>query len=125
MANLPAPESSDRHLTHTIQALQNGLTGLPLSTALTHVDQWYQLLIDSGIPGFQDIARELGNLQSLISAKSDIFDGKSIGRSLSMLGAQTIQAADNAGDALQADLSTLGDLLIKAGGELETHVATP
>jgi len=125
MANLPPAESGDRKITHTIQALQHGLTGLPVSIALTHIDQWYQLLIDSGIPGFQDIARELGNLQSLISAKGEVFDGKSIGRSLSMLGAQTIQAADNAGDTLQADLSTLGDLLIKAGGDLETHQVAP
>lgn len=125
MANLPSPESGDRQLAHTIQALQHGPTGLPISTALTHIDQWYQLLIDSGIPGFQDIARELGNLQSLISTKDDIIDGKSIGRSLSMLGAQTIQAADNVDNTLQADLSTLGDLLIKTGGDMETHTVTP
>ena len=63
----------------------------------------------------------MGNLQSLISAEQDIFDGKSIGRSLSMLGAQTIQAADNVDDTLKADLSKLGDLLIKFGGDLENH----
>lgn len=121
MANLPSPEFGDKQLAHTVEALRNGLTSIPISTALTHIDKWYQLLIDSGIPAFQDIARELGNLQSLISAKEDIFDGKSIGRSLSMLGAQTIQAADKVDPLLQADLSTLGDLLIKAGGELENH----
>ncbi|MBO3271520.1 MULTISPECIES: hypothetical protein [Hymenobacter] len=121
MANLPSAHSGDILLTHTIQALLQGPTGIPISTSLTHVDQWYQLLIDSGIPAFQDIARELGNLQSLISAEQDIFDGKSIGRSLSMLGAQTIQAADNVDDTLKADLSKLGDLLIKFGGDLENH----
>jgi len=96
---------------------------MPVSMALTHIDKWYQLLIDSGIPAFQDIARELGNLQSLISAELDIFDGKSIGSSLSMLGAQTIQAADNVDETLKADLSKLGDLLIKFGGDLESHVS--
>ncbi|MBC6612720.1 hypothetical protein H8B15_17490 [Hymenobacter sp. BT507] len=123
MANLPSTHSSDVLLTHTIQALLQGPTGMPISTALTHIDQWYQLLIDSGIPAFQDIARELGNLQSLISAELDLFDGKSIGSSLSMLGAQTIQAADKVEDALKADLSKLGDLLIKFGGDLENHIS--
>ncbi|UOR04108.1 hypothetical protein MUN82_14280 [Hymenobacter aerilatus] len=124
MANLPSAHSSDILLTHTIQALLQGPTGMPVSTALTHIDQWYQLLLDSGIPAFQDIARELGNLQSLISTDLKAFDGKSIGSSLSMLGAQTIQAADQVEDVLKADLSKLGDLLIKFGGDLENHVST-
>ena len=108
-------------LTGTINTLQQGLTGVPISTAITRIDEWYQLLQESGLPGLQDVARELGNLQSLLSLEGKVFDGRSIGRSLSMLGAQTIQVAAKATPAAQADLSTLGDLLIKAGGELENR----
>jgi len=108
-------------LATTIKGLQQGLTGVPISTSITHIDEWYQLLQESGVPGLQDVARELGNLQSLISLKDKGFDGKSIGRSLSMLGAQMIQIASKADADSQANLSALGDLLIKAGGDLENH----
>lgn len=120
MATSQPPSSDGELLTTTIQALQRGLTAIPVSTAITYIDAWYQQLQGSGVPNMQDIARELGNLQSLISI-GDQFDGTSIGRSLSMLGAQTIQAAAQASTHTQADLSALGDLLIKIGGELEAH----
>lgn len=123
MPSLPSTETSDKLLAETLHALQHGFTDIPTSTALAHVDKWYKLLIETGIPDFQDIARELGNLQSLITTDGMGFDGKAIGSSLSMLGAQTIQVADNENvdETLQAELSNLGDLLIKAGGDIEAH----
>lgn len=100
----------------TIQSLQNGLTSLPLSQAQENTENWQQLLLQSGEPALQDVGRELGNLQSLLSSGS--LDGAAIGRSLSMLGSQTLQAATRANDTLQANLRSLGDLLLQAGAKL-------
>lgn len=115
MTDQPNALQGAEHLHHTIHVLQAGLTAIPLSTAIGNLDAWYAQLQQSGIPELQDIARELGNLQSLLSSGSVGLDGAAIGRSLSMLGSQTNQAAAQASPAAQAALHTLGDLLTQAG----------
>jgi hypothetical protein len=104
-------------LNATIHSLKNGLTGIPVSAAIDNTETWQQQLLQSGEPALQDIGREIGNLQSLLS--SGTLDGAAIGRSLSMLGAQTNQAAATAPADLQTSLRGLGDLLLQAGGKLE------
>lgn len=104
-------------LNATVHSLKNGLTGIPVSAAIDNTETWQQQLLQSGEPALQDIGREIGNLQSLLSSGS--LDGGAIGRSLSMLGAQTNQAAATAPADLQSGLRDLGDLLLQAGGKLE------
>ncbi|MBC6697610.1 hypothetical protein [Hymenobacter sp. BT190] len=104
-------------LNATIHSLKNGLTGIPISAAIDNTETWQQQLLQSGEPALQDIGREIGNLQSLLSSGS--LNAAAIGRSLSMLGAQTNQAAANASADTQAGLRDLGDLLLQAGGKLE------
>lgn len=113
------PKAGAAQLTDTLHALQGGLTGLPLSTAHTNIDTWQNLLEQSGIPALQDVVRELGNLQSLLSTENHSLNSAAIGRSLSMLGAQTTQAAASATPETRQDLTRLADMLLKAGGDLE------
>ncbi|GAA3939353.1 hypothetical protein [Hymenobacter algoricola] len=105
-------------LTETVRALQNGLTGLPLSTAMDNTEAWQQEFLQSGIPGLQDIAREIGTLQSLLTAGK--LNGPAIGSSLSLLGTQTNQYAFQAPAEQQAPLRSLGDLLLRLASDLQS-----
>ncbi|QNH61638.1 hypothetical protein [Hymenobacter sediminicola] len=108
-------------LNATLHSLQNGLTSIPLSAAMDNTETWQQQLLHSGEPALQDIGREIGNLQSLLSSGS--LNAELIGRSLNMLGSQTIQAAAHADTPLQANLRALGDVLLQAGAKLEEQPA--
>ncbi len=107
------------HLHATISALKNGLTSLPLGSAMDNTETWQQQLLQSGQPGLQDIAREVGNLQSLLT--NGAFDAAAIANSLSMLGDQTSEAASQAPADLQPLLTELADLLHRHGGDLLAH----
>jgi hypothetical protein len=78
---------------------------------------WQQQFLQSGEPALQNIAREIGNLQSILS--SGTLDGPAIGRSLSMLGAQVTEVLPHAPNERKAGLSQLSTLLLRLGGELE------
>ena len=82
------------HLLATVSALQNGLTSLPLGSAMDNTETWQQQFLQSGEPGLQDIAREIGNLQSLLT--SGALSATAIGNSLTMLGDQTSQVSAQA-----------------------------
>ncbi|WP_375438343.1 hypothetical protein [uncultured Hymenobacter sp.] len=101
----------------TIHALQNGLTSIPISGALDNTETWQQRLLQSGEPALQDVGREVGNLQSLLSSGN--LNPEAIGNSLSMLGSQTNQAATHASPDFQAQLHELGDLLLQLGAKLQ------
>ena len=105
----------------TTHALSNGLTGIPLSAAQDNTETWQQHLLQSGEPRLQDIGREMGNLQSLLSSGAVGLDARAIGASLSMLASQTAEVVDSAPAAIRSDLSALSDLLLKAGGQLEAQ----
>lgn len=109
------------HLTATLHALQNGVTGIPLSAAMDNIETWQQQFWQSGDIDLQHIAREFGNLQSLLT--SERLDGGAIARSLSMLGDQTSQASAQAPAELKADLVKLADTLRRAGGDMAAAVA--
>ncbi|MCC2547652.1 hypothetical protein LJY25_14450 [Hymenobacter sp. BT175] len=104
-------------LTATINALRGGLTAIPISAAMDTTEAWQQHFLQSGVPDQQDIAREIGNLQTLLSAET--LDGAAIGRSLSMLGSQTLQLAQGSEGDVQSNLRTLGDLLLRIGSDLD------
>jgi len=112
--------SSD-HLLATVSALRNGLTSLPLGSAQDNTETWQQQFLQSGEPGLQDIARELGNLQSLLS--SGALSTTAIGNSLGMLGNQTGQASQQAPADLKKPLQELADLLRRHSGDLLAHAA--
>ncbi|RYU75326.1 hypothetical protein [Hymenobacter persicinus] len=109
--------SGVERLNETVRALQNGLTALPLSAAMDNTEAWQQEFLLSGIPGLQDIAREIGTLQSLLTAGK--LNGPAIGSSLSLLGTQTNQYAFQAPAEQQAALRSLGDLLLRLAGDLQ------
>ena len=109
------------HLLATVSALKNGLTSLPLGSAMDNAETWQQQLLQSGEPALQDVARELGKLQSMLS------DGElapaAIGRSLAILGDQTGQAAATASAECRKPLTELADLLRRHAAELQAHAA--
>jgi hypothetical protein len=106
-------------LNATTHSLSNGLTGIPITAAMDNTETWQQHLLQSGEPALQDIGRELGNLQSLLSAGEAGLNGAAIGRSLSMLGSQVAEVVRTAPDEVRSGLSSLSDQLLKAGGQLE------
>ncbi|MBG8552542.1 hypothetical protein [Hymenobacter guriensis] len=108
-------------LATTLQALQSGLTNVPLSSAMDATEAWQQQFLQSGQPELQDVAREIGNLQSLLTAKP--LDGAAIGRSLSMLGSQTNDLSKTAPLTHATNLSELSTQLLRLGGELENQPA--
>jgi hypothetical protein len=112
--------SSD-HLHATVSALRNGLTSLPLGSAMDNTETWQQQFLQSGEPGLQDIGRELGNLQSLLS--SGALSATAIGDTLTMLGNQTSQLSAQAPDDVKKPLIELADLLRRHGSELLEHAA--
>jgi len=107
------------HLHATVSALKNGLTSLPLGSAMDNTETWQQQLLQSGQPGLQDIAREIGNLQSLLT--SGALSARTIGTSLAMLGDQTSQASQQAPPDAKKPLQELADLLRRHGSDLLAH----
>ena len=105
----------------TLSGLQNGLTSLPLGSAMDNTETWQQQFLHSGQPEFQDIAREMGNLQSLLTSGS--LSATAIGNSLVMLGDQTSQASHAAAADIKADLLKLADTLRRHGHDLLAHAA--
>lgn len=105
----------------TLSGLQNGLTSLPLGSAMDNTETWQQQFLQSGLPEYQDIAREIGNLQSLLSSGS--LSATAIGNSLSMLGDQTSQASHHAPADLRPDLLKLADVLRAHGRTLLEHAS--
>ena len=106
----------------TLSGLQNGLTSLPLGSAMDNTETWQQQFLQSGLPELQDIAREMGNLQSLLSSGS--LSATAIGNSLNMLGDQTSQVSHHAPADLKADLLKLADTLRRHGHDLLAYVAS-
>ncbi|WP_151087632.1 hypothetical protein [Hymenobacter baengnokdamensis] len=105
----------------TLSGLQNGLTSLPLGSAMDNTETWQQQFLQSGQPELQDIAREMGNLQSLLTSGS--LSATAIGNSLTMLGDQTSQVSHLANPDLKANLLKLADTLRRHGHELLAHAA--
>jgi hypothetical protein len=109
------------HLNATLHALQNGITGVPISAAMDNTEVWQQQFWQSGDVDLQHIAREFGNLQSLLT--SERLDGDAIGRCLRMLGDQTSQASAKAPAEVKADLIKLADTLRRAGDDIAAATA--
>ncbi|SFQ58558.1 hypothetical protein [Hymenobacter arizonensis] len=107
------------HLHATVSALKNGLTSLPLGSAIDNVETWQQQFMQSGEPGLQDIGRELGNLQSILT--SGALGATDIGNTLSILGNQVAQASAQAPDEAKKPLTELADLLRRHGSDLLAH----
>ncbi len=105
----------------TVSGLQNGLTSLPLGSAMDNTETWQQQFLQSGLPELQDIAREMGNLQSLLSSGN--LGATPIGNSLVMLGDQTSQVSQHAPADLKGDLLKLADTLRRHGHELLEHAS--
>lgn len=107
------------HLLATVSALKNGLTSLPLGSAMDNTETWQQQFLQSGDPGLQDIAREIGNLQSLLT--SGVLSPRAIGNSLTILASQTGQIGLKAEDDTKKPLQELSDLLRRHATDLLAH----
>jgi hypothetical protein len=107
------------HLNATVSALKNGLTSLPLGSAIDNAETWQQEFMQSGEPALQDLGRELGNLQSILN--SGALGATDIGNSLSMLGSQTAQVSAQAPPEIRKPLTELADLLRRHGSDLLAH----
>ena len=107
------------HLNATVSALKNGLTSLPLGSAMDNTETWQQQFLQSGQPGLQDIAREIGNLQSLLT--SGALSATTIGNSLTILGNQTSEVSADAPAETKKSLLELADLLRRHGSDLLAH----
>ena len=111
--------ASPDQLNATVSALRNGLTSLPLGSAIDNAETWQQLFLQSGEPALQDIGREMGNLESLLS--SGTLGAQAIGDSLTMLGIQTSEVSAQAPAELKKPLTELADLLRRHGSDLLAH----
>ena len=109
------------HLLATVSALKNGLTSLPLGSAMDNTETWQQQFLHSGKPELQDMAREMGNLQSLLT--SGTLAPAALGQCLAILGEQTGQAAAGAPAELKKPLTELADALRRHATELAAHAA--
>ena len=107
------------HLNATVSALKNGLTSLPLGSAMDNTETWQQQFLQSGEPGLQDIGREIGNLQSLLT--SGVLSPRAIGNSLGILASQTGQIGLKATDEVKKPLQELADLLRRHSADLLAH----
>ncbi|MDX1531619.1 MAG: hypothetical protein R3362_08845 [Rhodothermales bacterium] len=94
----------------TINALQGGLTAVPMQAALDNINGWIARLDGAEFDGAEEIADNLEELREELM-ESEI-DGDDVGGLLVELGEQTTAAAVAAGSA---ELGQLGGLLTNAG----------
>ena len=95
-------------------ALQGGLTSVPLETAAGLVGRIQLALQNSGSAGTQEIARSLGQLQQALTTGQ--LDGA--GALLGRLATQTEDVAAQAPGAVGGSLRTLAGLLTSASQQL-------
>lgn len=93
------------------------LTDLDPDEATSMIEEWQEILAESGDAGLKEIGKSLKQLQKALSAsKSKPAD---IAAALSRLGEQTDEYANDAGRGYKTKLHKLGKALNKAGKSLE------
>ena len=111
------PDSHELNLSQTQAALEGGVTGLSIDTALQIIDLWHGEVLAQDDLDLDDVAEGLAELRDLLRA--DALDGPAIGDTLVRLGEATQVAAQAAADArLTPLLERLATVLSMAGNAL-------
>ena len=105
--------SSSTELDDAIATLQEELTFVPPTKALSLIDTFQQQVEDLGK---SEIASNLSALKQLLTSGSAT--GSDIGRVLVQLGSQTTSTASGADASISSQLQQLGQLLNEAGNSL-------
>lgn len=105
--------SSSNELDDAIATLQEELTFVPPTKALSLIDTFQQQVEDLGK---SEIASNLSALKQLLTSGSAT--GSDIGRVLVQLGSQTTSTASGADASISSQLQQLGQLLDEAGNSL-------
>lgn len=100
----------------TISLLQQGLTSISASAAVSNIEGWQEQLEAAGSEPLMAISNNLEELKGEL--QNDSIDGAAVGELLVSLGDQTVDAAQNAGGTATAQLTQLGNLLQQAGNQL-------
>ena len=116
---------SPEDLDSTTAALREGAPSVPLDQAISEVDGWQNKLSDSGDPGLQPIADNLGELKGLLLAET--IDVEAVGRILVELGERTQGVAVSGSASPVADRLQLLSTMLTADGRnlLEDRGETP
>ena len=105
--------TSSTELDDAIATLQEELTFVPPTKALSLIDTFQQQVEDLGK---SEIASNLSALKQLLTSGSAT--GSDIGRVLVQLGSQTTSTASGADASISSQLQQLGQLLNEAGNSL-------
>ena len=105
--------TSSTELDDAIATLQEELTSVPPTKALSLIDTFQQQVEDLGK---SEIASNLSALKQLLTSGSAT--GSDIGRVLVQLGSQTTSTASGADASISSQLQQLGQLLNEAGNSL-------
>ena len=105
--------SSSNELDDAIATLQEELTFVPPTKALSLIDTFQQQVEDLGK---SEIASNLSALKQLLTSGSAT--GSDIGQVLVQLGSQTTSTASGADASISSQLQQLGQLLDEAGNSL-------
>ena len=100
------------------EELEGDLTSIDTDTALSAIDEWYNLIHKSESENLKEIANGLKQLKQLL--KRSNAKGADIGEVLTHLGEQTQEAAKEAARGLKGPIQRLGKLLSKAGKSLDS-----
>ncbi len=110
-------DEHEQNLEQTAAALESGITGLTIDTALSIVDRWHSEVVTEDDMDLSDVAAGLEELRGLLSA--DSLDGAAIGETMVRLGESTQIAAQQAADERMTPLlERLATLLSRAGNLL-------
>jgi hypothetical protein len=113
----PAKPCPDEAVQETIRDIEAGLTQVPLSRAIAHLDAWYERLAHCEREDLRELASELQTLRELLTQPPLEVDA--IGGALAQLGEATLNLAGHGDDGeAAASVERLGHLLFHAGHAL-------
>lgn len=95
------------------------LTELDPEEGISIIDEWQEILSDSGDAGLKEIGKSLKQLKKVLSSSKSKPDA--IAEALTHVGEQTDHYANDAGRGYKTKLHKLGKALSKAGKSLENQ----
>lgn len=121
-----AVDAADQDESDELDELMDLLEGNDLSEidpeeAVETIDEWHDLLMDSGDAGLKEIGKSLTKLKRALSASKP--KPEAIAEALTQIGEQTDEYANDAGRGYKTKLHKLGKALSKAGKSLEKEEA--
>lgn len=102
---------------------ESELTDFDPEEGIEIIDQWQEILSESGDAELKEIGKSLKQLKKVLSSSKS--KPEAIAEALSQVGAQTDEYANNAGRGYKTKLHKLGKALNKAGKSLEQQEDSP